>query len=73
MTKGFDAVIFVEYNSVFYKNQLDLIEKIETPVLLISTGVSCVFNEITKIDSLVKSYCLKKPSIRALAQVIKGN
>ena len=50
-----------------------MIEKIETPVLLISTGVSWVFNEITKIDSLVKSYCLKKPSIRALAQVIKGN
>ena len=73
MTKDFDAVIFVEYNSVFYKNQINLIEKIETPVLLISTGVSCVFNEITKIDSLIKSYCLKKPSIRALAQVVKGN
>jgi len=73
LTKEFDAVIFVEYNSVFFTNQLELIKQIKTPVILINTGVPCVLDNSIKIDSLIKSYCLKKPSIKALAQIIKEN
>jgi len=66
--KNFDAVIFVEYNSVFYTNQLKLIKTIKTPVILINTGVLCILDEFSKIDSLIKSHCLRKPSLKALAQ-----
>ena len=73
LTKEFDAVIFVEYNSVFFTNQLKLIKNIKTPVILINTGVPCVLDNSIKIDSLIKSYCLRKPSIKALARIIKEN
>ena len=66
--KDFDTVIFVEYNSIFYKNQLELIKQTKTPVILISTGIPCACDKSIKIDSLIKSYCLRKPSIKALAQ-----
>ncbi|HBG48456.1 MAG TPA: hypothetical protein DDW90_02915 [Cyanobacteria bacterium UBA9971] len=73
LTKNFDAVIFVEYNSIFFKNQLELIKKIKTPVILINTGVPCTLDNSKKTDSLIKSYCLRKPSIEALAHIIQGN
>jgi len=67
-TKNFDAVIFVEYNSVFYTKQLKLLKALKTPVILINTGVLCILDELFKTDSLIKSHCLRKPSIKALAQ-----
>lgn len=66
--ENFDAVIFVEYNSIFYKNQFELIKKIKTPAILINTGVPCGLDNLIKIDSLIKSCCLRKPSVKALAQ-----
>ena len=71
--KDFDAVIFIEYNSVFFKKQFELMKKIKTPVILINTGIPCVLDNSIKIDSLIKSYCLRKPTIKALAQIIKEN
>jgi len=72
-SKSFDAVIFVEYNSVFYKNQAELIKKIKAPVILITAGALNIFDESLNIDSLLTSFCIRKPSVKALAHVLQNN
>lgn len=71
-SKNYDQIIFVEYNSVFYKNQLELLSKIKPPVILISTGVPFVLNKQIKIDSLITSHCLRKPSVKAVSKKLIG-
>lgn len=68
---SFEAVIFIEYNSVFFNGQIELLKKIKTPVILISTGVPYVLDELIKIDSLIRCYCFKTPSLKAVAKIIQ--
>lgn len=67
---SYDIVVFLSYNTVFNQGQFDLYNVISIPHIAISTGVPYDTEKFEKADTVLKSFCYKTPSLKALAKII---
>jgi beta-N-acetylhexosaminidase len=66
-----DCVIFLSYNALINQGQIELLNSITLPVIAVAAGTPHDAECFDKADSIIKTFCYKSPSLRALAITLK--
>jgi beta-N-acetylhexosaminidase len=69
--KNFDSVIFLSYNALINKGQIELFNSVTLPVIGVAVGSSYDIECFDKADSIIQTCCYKPPSLRALAIALR--
>jgi len=69
--KNFHSVIFLSYNALINKKQIELFNSITLPVIAVTVGSPYDKEYLDKADSIIQTCCYKPPSLRALAITMK--
>lgn len=66
------SVIFLSYNAIFNKRQLDLFDSINKPIVAVSCGVPYDMDYFNKANTIINVFSLRTISLKALSTVLTG-
>jgi len=70
---NFDSVIFLSYNALKNKGQIELFNSLSLPVITVTAGSPYDAEIFDKADSIIQTFCYKPPSLKALAATLKAD
>jgi len=64
------TVIFLSYNALINRGQIDLLNSVKCPVIAVAAGIPEDIEIFKCSDTVIQTFCYKPPSLKALARLL---